>query len=67
MNTKCFQIENLHPPSLQFAVLVKALELTLLQFAVQVRVRVFVPLPHVLLQDDHPVQDVNTGPVIFFI
>ena len=60
-------MKNLHPPSLQVLVRIKSLELTVLQNAIQVRVCVFVPLPHVLLQDDHPLQDVNRGPIIIFI
>ena len=48
--------------SLQVSVRIKSLELTVLQFSLQDRVCVFIPSPHVLLQDDHPVQDVNTGP-----
>ena len=56
-----FRINNLQSTSLQETVRDLSLELTLLQYLLHVRVFVFSPLPHVLLQDDHAPHDVQCG------
>ena len=58
LNSIYVKINDLQP-SLQVLVRIKSLELTVLQFALQDRVCVFIPSPHDLLQDDHSPQNVN--------
>ena len=56
-----FRINNLQSTSLQDSVRDLSLELTLSQYSSHVRVFVFTPSPHVLLQDDHAPHDPNSG------
>ena len=56
-----FRIDNLQSISLQETVRDLSFELTLSQYSSHVRVFVFTPSPHVLLQDDHAPHDPNSG------
>ena len=48
-------------PALQTPFLSKSLDLTLSQYALQDRILVLLPSPHVLLHDDHVVHEVYSG------
>ena len=48
-------------PKLQISVLDKSLDLSSLQYAIQERILVLSPSPHVLLQDDHSLHELYSG------
>ena len=54
-------VNNLQSPALQIPLLNRSLDLTLSQYALQDRILVLFPSPHVLLQDDHVVHEVYSG------
>ena len=54
-------VNNLQSPALQIPLLNRSLDLTFSQYALQDRILVLLPSPHVLLHDDHVVHEVYSG------